>query len=360
MARPEILIVDDEPANLTLLKTFLREGDYEVATFRHPLDAIAHAQESPPDLVLLDLQMPEMDGLEVCRRLRASPATRLAAIIIVTALGSNEHRLAALEVGADDFISKPVDRIEVIARVKSLLRLKAVMDQLADASVAKNEFVANMSHEMRQPLNSIVGFTEILLGKPDALKDEQRLRRYLENIHTSGEHLMGLISGVLDLAAIEARRMDLNVNEVDLVELLASVGQMMQPIADSYGVVLQVEPSEQLNLRADPMRLRQIVLNLANNAVKFTPSGGQVTIGARPVGEGIEISVADNGIGIEADDLARVFEIFTQADSIRDRESGGSGLGLALVKQLTELHGGRVELESEPGRGTTVRVRLPA
>jgi two-component system sensor histidine kinase BaeS len=135
---------------------------------------------------------------------------------------------------------------------------------------------------------------------------------------------------------------------------------MMQPIADSYGVVLQVEPSEQLNLRADPMRLRQIVLNLANNAVKFTPSGGQVTIGARPVGEGIEISVADNGIGIEADDLARVFEIFTQADSIRDRESGGSGLGLALVKQLTELHGGRVELESEPGRGTTVRVRLPA
>ena len=354
-----IMIVDDEPINLLLLSAYLRRTDYVVTTFTDPIAALTSAQESPPDLVLLDLQMPIIDGLEVCRRLKTGVATRLVPVIMVTAMDSSQHRRAALDIGADDFLSKPVDRIELIARVRSLLRLKSLMDQLDDASVAKNEFLANMSHEMRQPLNSILGFTDMLLSKPDLLADQRRLHRFLTNIQTSGNHLLALIAGVLDLTMIEARRLDLRIEEVDLSELVASVGVMMQPLAESKGVGFQVDLNGPIRVPADPVRLRQIVVNLATNAVRYTPSGGLVTIGAT-IGDGwIEVMVADTGIGIGHADRSRVFEPFTQVEGVADREPGGSGLGLALVKRLTELHGGSVNLDSELGQGTRVSVRLP-
>jgi signal transduction histidine kinase len=214
---------------------------------------------------------------------------------------------------------------------------------------------------MRQPLSSIIGFTELLQSKPETRADQVRLERFLGNIQTSAQHLMALVNSVLDLAAIEARRMELHLTEVDVSELLASVGEMLQPDAATEGITIQVTSDGQLTLSADPVRLRQIVLNLAGNAIKFTPAGGEVSItAAQTPGEGVEIAVADNGIGIAAEDQARVFEAFTQVEQATARKAGGAGLGLALVKQLTELHGGTVDLESSLGRGTTIRVRLPS
>ena len=263
-----ILIIDDEPANLLLLTAYLKPTDYSVMTFPDPIAALAFANESPPDLVLLDLQMPNIDGLEVCRRLKASPATRLVPVIMVTAMDSRKHRQAALDIGADDFLSKPVDRIELIARVRSLLRLKLLMDQLDDASVAKNEFIANMSHEMRQPLNSIIGFTDILLSNAEVRANEVRLHRFLTNIQTSGNHLAGLIAGVLDLASIEARRLQLRIEEVDLKQLLDSVGEMMQPLADVKGVKLRVDSGSSMLVPADIVRLRQILASRLEKLIR--------------------------------------------------------------------------------------------
>ena len=308
--------------------------------------------------MVIDLQMPEMDGIELCRRLKAASSTRLVPVLVVTALDSRERRLAALEGGADDFLSKPIDRVELLARVRSLLRLKGVMDQLQDANLAKNEFLANMSHEMRQPLNSILGFTELLLTNPQALADQPRAHRYIDNVQTAGRHLLALITDVLDLAKIESRRLELTLIEVEVKELLTSLHEMMLPIARSKGVRLRVRAQPRLAVVADDMRLRQIVLNLVTNALKFTPSGGLVSIGASSGAGWMEITVADTGVGIAVEDQGRVFEAFTQLDVATNREPG-AGLGLAMVKQLTELHGGRVSLESELGRGTTVKVRLP-
>jgi signal transduction histidine kinase len=314
--------------------------------------------ESPPDLVLLDLQMPGIDGIEVCRRLKEAPSTRLIPVLVVTANDSKEQRLAALDIGADDFLAKPIDRVELLARVRSLLRSKRLMDQLQDANIAKNEFLANMSHEMRQPLNSILGFTEIILSNPHGFADEARARRHLDNVQVAGRHLLALIADVLDLARIEARRMDLNPVEVDVQELLQSVAEMMQPIAATNGVILRLDRSEAQSVVADAVRLRQVVLNLVSNALKFTPSGGLVTIATSRDPDWVEIAVADTGVGIAVEDHGRVFEAFTQLDAPTNREPG-AGLGLAMVKQLIELHGGRVILESQLGQGTTVRVRLP-
>ena len=357
-ARPAIVLVDDERANLLLLKTYLKDIDCSVSAYQDPVRALEVAEQAPPDLMVIDLQMPEMDGIELCRRLKAASSTRLVPVLVVTALDSRERRLAALEGGADDFLSKPIDRVELLARVRSLLRLKGVMDQLQDANLAKNEFLANMSHEMRQPLNSILGFTELLLTNPQALADQPRAHRYIDNVQTAGRHLLALITDVLDLAKIESRRLELTLIEVEVKELLTSLHEMMLPIARSKGVRLRVRAQPRLAVVADDMRLRQIVLNLVTNAVKFTPSGGLVSIGASSGAGWMEISVADTGVGIAVEDQGRVFEAFTQLDVATNREPG-AGLGLAMVKQLTELHGGRVSLESELGRGTTVKVRLP-
>lgn len=357
-SRPAIFLVDDELANLLLLETYLKAIDCTVSTFQDPGQALAAAEQAPPDLVLLDLQMPEIDGIEGCRRLKAAPSTRLVPVLVITALDSREHRLAALDSGADDFLTKPIDRVELLARVRSLLRLKRVLDQLQDANLAKNEFLANMSHEMRQPLNSILGFTELLLTNPRAFADRSRARRYIDNVQTAGRHLLALISDVLDLAKIESRRLELTLTDVEVRELLTSMHEMMLPIARSNGVKLRVRAQPRLVVVADEVRLRQIVLNLVTNALKFTPSGGLVTIGASSGAGWMEIAVADTGVGIAIEDQGRVFEAFTQLDVATNREPG-AGLGLAMVKQLTELHGGRVSLESELGRGTTVKVRLP-
>ena len=357
-ARPAIVLVDDERANLLLLKTYLKDIDCSVSAYQDPVRALEVAEQAPPDLMVIDLQMPEMDGIELCRRLKAASSTRLVPVLVVTALDSRERRLAALEGGADDFLSKPIDRVELLARVRSLLRLKGVMDQLQDANLAKNEFLANMSHEMRQPLNSILGFTELLLTNPQALADQPRAHRYIDNVQTAGRHLLALITDVLDLAKIESRRLELTLIEVEVKELLTSLHEMMLPIARSKGVRLRVRAHPRLAVVADDMRLRQIVLNLVTNAVKFTPSGGLVSIGASSGAGWMEITVADTGVGIAVEDQGRVFEAFTQLDVATNREPG-AGLGLAMVKQLTELHGGRVSLESELGRGTTVKVRLP-
>ena len=357
-ARPAIVLVDDERANLLLLKTYLKDIDCSVSAYQDPVRALEVAEQAPPDLMVIDLQMPEMDGIELCRRLKAASSTRLVPVLVVTALDSRERRLAALEGGADDFLSKPIDRVELLARVRSLLRLKGVMDQLQDANLAKNEFLANMSHEMRQPLNSILGFTELLLTNPQALADQPRAHRYIDNVQTAGRHLLALITDVLDLAKIESRRLELTLIEVEVKELLTSLHEMMLPIARSKGVRLRVRAQPRLAVVADDMRLRQIVLNLVTNAVKFTPSGGLVSIGASSGAGWMEITVADTGVGIAVEDQGRVFEAFTQLDVATNREPG-AGLGLAMVKQLTELHGGRVSLESELGRGTTVKVRLP-
>jgi len=357
-ARPAIVLVDDERANLLLLRTYLKDIDCSVSAYQDPVRALEVAEQAPPDLMVIDLQMPEMDGIELCRRLKAASSTRLVPVLVVTALDSKEHRLAALEGGAEDFLSKPIDRVELLARVRSLLRLKGVMDQLQDANLAKNEFLANMSHEMRQPLNSILGFTELLLTNPQALADQPRAHRYIDNVQTAGRHLLALITDVLDLAKIESRRLELTLIEVEVKELLTSLHEMMLPIARSKGVRLRVRAQPRLAVVADDMRLRQIVLNLVTNAVKFTPSGGLVSIGASSGAGWMEITVADTGVGIAVEDQGRVFEAFTQLDVATNREPG-AGLGLAMVKQLTELHGGRVSLESELGRGTTVKVRLP-
>jgi two-component system, OmpR family, phosphate regulon sensor histidine kinase PhoR len=239
--------------------------------------------------------------------------------------------------------------VMVVHDVTALRRLEQI----------RTEFVANVSHELRTPLTAIQGYLETLLG--GALDEPQNARRFLEIVFRHTERLGRLINDLTDLSNIELGKVSLSLEALPLDELVESVVAMIRPRAESGGVALRVElPAGLPPVRADDDRLTQILVNLVDNAVKYTERGGTVSISAREAGDGmLEVAVADTGIGIPAPDLPRITERFYRVDKARSRELGGTGLGLAIVKHLVMVHGGELRLESEVGKGTTARFTLP-
>jgi signal transduction histidine kinase len=231
--------------------------------------------------------------------------------------------------------------------------------QLELANRHKSEFLANMSHELRTPLNAIIGFSEVLLERMFGEMNEKQ-EDYLKDIHSSGKHLLSLINDILDLAKVEAGRMELNLGNFDLPTAIDNALTLIRERAARHGITLSVDVDSRLGeLNADERKLKQILLNLLSNAVKFTPEGGRIKVGARLLGDMVEIAVSDTGVGIALKDQSAVFEEFRQAGTDYTRKAEGTGLGLALTRKFVELHGGTIRVDSEPGKGSTFAFTLP-
>ncbi len=223
--------------------------------------------------------------------------------------------------------------------------------QLQEASQAKSSFLANMSHELRTPLNSIIGFSEVLSEKTFGELNEKQAK-YVNNIHVSGKHLLALINDILDLSKVEAGKIELKIEELSLKEIVEECYALVKSLASKKNIWLEIKIEDILIINVDPVRFKQIMYNLLSNAIKFTPEGGRVDIGAKPVNEMVQISVHDTGIGIAKENYEKVFEEFKQIDSSYSKQYQGTGLGLPLTKKLVELHGGKIWLESELGKGS--------
>ncbi len=395
-----ILVVDDTADNLSLMSNLLKDK-YKVKIANSGGKALQiAASDSPPDLILLDIMMPGMDGYEVCERLKHNPGTSHIPVIFLTAKGEMMDERDGLELGAVDYITKPVSPPILMARVKNHLALKATADflrdqnhflelevakrandaiasqemalrnlQLEEAGRMKSEFLANMSHELRTPLNAIIGFSEMLgdglLGDLSAQQKEA-----VNDIFTSGSHLLSLINDILDLSKVEAGKMTLELDALQPALLVQASLQVVreQAMAQHLRLITDIPPNLG-SVWLDERKFKQILYNLLSNAVKFTPEGGEVRVTARrstrqplpdaPFEDFLELMVADTGIGISTVDQARLFEPFTQIDSTLARRYEGTGLGLAMVRRLAELHGGSVSLDSTPNRGSTFTVWLP-
>jgi signal transduction histidine kinase len=231
--------------------------------------------------------------------------------------------------------------------------------QLEVANKHKSEFLANMSHELRTPLNAIIGFSEVLIerlfGEMNAKQED-----YLKDIHSSGKHLLSLINDILDLSKVEAGRMELELSEFHLPAALQNAMTLVRERAHNHGIKLALKVAPSLGeIRADERKVKQIVLNLLSNAVKFTPDGGRVDVNARMNGEAVEIAVKDTGVGIAPKDQEAVFEEFRQVGRDYTNKQEGTGLGLALTRRFVELHGGKISLQSKPGKGSTFTFTLP-
>ena len=399
-ARATILVVDDTAENLSLMSNLLKDH-YQVKIANSGEKALKiAASDLPPDLILLDIMMPGMDGYEVCRKLKHDPKTAGIPVIFLTAKSEATDEKKGLELGAVDYITKPISPPIVLVRVKNHLALKAANDflrdqnsflelevakrtkevmasrdmaaknlQLEDASRMKSEFLANMSHELRTPLNAIIGFSEMLRdGLLGDLSPQQQ--ESVNDIFTSGNHLLSLINDILDLSKVEAGKMTLEFAPMQPATLVQAGLQVVREQAVTQRVHLIADVAGGLGeTLLDGRKVKQILYNLLSNAVKFTPEGGEVRIAARRVGREVlpdggfehylELVVTDSGIGISAEDQARLFQPFTQIDSTLSRRYEGTGLGLAMVKQLAELQGGAVAMKSMPGLGSTFTVWLP-
>lgn len=256
----------------------------------------------------------------------------------------------ALSAGGQNMDEKSAESMRLAEELnKALVLLAQMRAQAESAKIARSEFLSNMSHELRTPLNVIIGFSELLREKCRCNLNEEQLD-YVREIYVAGLHLLQLVNDILDLAKVRSRQIDLTITSVNLNKLMESCLTETRNKSIGRGVSLELEISDDLfqqEILADRYRLKQILMNLLSNAVKFTPNGGRVLLKAQKIEEAIQINVFDNGIGIKCDDKFRVFEEFEQIDSTLSRRAQGTGVGLALVRRLVELQGGRIWVESD-------------
>lgn len=382
LATARILVVDDISANVELVTGLLDLGGYsDVTGVTDPKQGLALAESGTYDLVLLDMRMPEIDGAAFIRRVKAHDPKEQPAILVLTAQPDDDTRHAALSAGARDFIVKPLKLWELLQRVRNALEVQILYRQsrefnttlearveqrtreLALANRAKSEFLANMSHELRTPLNAILGFSEVIKNRvlgPDALESYVN---YADDIHAAGEHLLAIIDEILDLSRIEAAHNELQESKVSVLEIVhATTHTLLGNRFQEAGLELKVDLGDQeLMLRVDERKLKQALVNLLSNALKFTPPGGKVTLAVVPAPDGsLGFVVRDTGIGIAPEDIGTALTPFGQVEAAFTRKHPGVGLGLPLARSLIELQGGRLTLTSEVGIGTVAALWLPA
>jgi len=390
-AAPEsILVVDDEPVNLEVLTYVLARAGYEVRLASSGTLALQSVETDPPDLILLDIMMPELDGFEVCQRLKNNPRSRGIPVIFLSALDEIEGKLHAFEVGGVDYICKPFEAALVLARVRTQLQQRRTERDLVRARVeaeqasrAKSQFLAALSHELRTPLNTILGFSEIIR---DTLFGRDAVARYADyagDIYDSGRYLLTLIDDILDIAKIEAGQATLDVVPIDVRQVVRAVIRLVTIHAREAGITINASCASDLPyLRGDERGVKRILFNLLSNAIRFSPTGGSITLHATakpaagpPGGDGqtrgdsertdgqgdmIVLTVEDTGVGVPLDQIERLGMLPDNPSLRYNRAGGGLGLGLALVKALTALHGGTLSITTAEGRGTTVTVCMPA
>lgn len=366
----KILVIEDETILREEVVEWMKWEGYEVFSASDGIAGVNEAFQHQPDLIICDITMPLLDGYGVLLELRANPSTAAIPFIFVTARALHEDVRKGMSLGADDYITKPFTRMELLQAVQTRLEKIAVQqqqrqdeieqwqqsfEQERDQRLLKSKLVAMFSHDFRNPLAAILSSISIVRDYADHM-DEQRRRKYLNRAEASARQLLQMLDDMLVVSQMETGNLDFSPERLNISELLREIVDEFQSIhTETCPLIFKSQFAD--DIMADPRLLRQIVANLISNAIKYSPQGNEVQVLLEYDNGHVRFSVQDQGIGIPDADQPRLFTAFQRASNTRDIP--GTGLGLAIVKQAVDLHRGSIELESRVGMGTTVTVKLP-
>lgn len=358
----DILIVDDTPANLTLLGGILRGQGYKVRPVTSGKMALEAAESQPPDIILLDVTMPGLDGYEVCARLKTDPRLASIPVLFISALTDPLDKVKAFEAGGLDYVTKPFSGQEVCARVHTHLTLRRLQldllrkyDELRDLQAMRDSLTHMIVHDLRAPLTGISGYLQLLKLGANRFSEKDNL--HVNNALASTGRMVEMISSLLDVNRLESGEMPLEKKECDLSQLASEATSSLGGLTLNRNVT--IESGGQVLARCDPEIIRRVVANLVGNALKFTPASGAVTVGVLYRDGVPRIEVRDTGCGISAEYLGKVFDKFTQVEARKEHKMYSTGLGLTFCKLAVEAHGGAIAVDSVVGEGSRFHFELP-
>jgi two-component system, sensor histidine kinase and response regulator len=354
----KVLIVDDNPVNIDILSKTLRREGYEFSFAKNGEKALKIAEKIIPDIILLDIMMPGMDGYEVCERLKQDITTRDIPVIFISALTETEDIVRGFDLKAVDYITKPFKKEEVLSRVKTHLCLRLAQQCLLDSNYQKNKFLGIVAHDLRNPINGIVGFSEMVLDEVDSIPRDE-IKECLEMVTGSSRQMLELINQLLDISAIENGQLDLTCIETTLQDLLEQRVHINHFSAEKKGIKIHQDYQQNESVNVDPQRMIQVVDNLLTNAIKFSSLGKNIYVSLSRQDKYLNLSIRDEGPGISSEDQQHLFCDFKKLTAKPTAGEKSTGLGLAIVKKIVDSHNGEIRVESELGVGATFNVLLP-
>ncbi len=360
VAAPLILNVDDNDGARYAKTRVLVHAGFEVIEAATGQGALDQVRTHSPAIVLLDVKLPDISGIEVCSMLKRDPQTRSTLILQTSAAAVQSFdKVRALDGGADSYLTEPIEPAELVANVRALLRLHRAEEALRDADRRKDQFLATLAHELRNPLAPIRNAVELMDPRYHAAEDAVRDARMIARRQV--EHLSRLVDDLLDVSRITHGKIALQIECVQVDAAVATAVEANQPFITKKQHTLHVNvPDKACMIYGDPIRVAQVISNLLSNAAKYTPEGGVLELDVSAADVSVTIRMRDNGIGIPSNELADVFNLFMQSEDSLARSEGGLGIGLSLAKTLTELHGGTIEAFSAGlGMGSEFVVTLP-
>jgi len=363
--KPKILIVDDIPSNIQILAEAMRK-DYQIVFATNGAEAIQIAMaEQPPDLILLDIMLPDIDGYAVCRQLKKDDRRKEIPIIFITAKSDETDETKGFQYGGVDYIIKPFSIPIVKARVQTHIELKRKRDMLQDMTIrleqlnqTKNKFLGIAAHDLRSPLGSVRGFSKLLMEElSEAISADHR--EFLEIIYQQSKHMLTLVNDLLDVAVIESGKLDLRVYPDNLIEVIEKRIRLFHHKLNKKNIHLSRHFDTIPKISFDRTRIAQVIDNLLSNAIKFSPNNSQIKLGVYRVEHQIRIDVTDEGPGIPLEHQPHIFGAFQKFRKKQVGSESSTGLGLSIVKRIIDAHGGTIKVMSETDSGTTMSFTLP-